>query len=96
MSGVYWGLTAMDLMHSLQEIDSKRVVDWVMSCQHENGAFGGNADHDPHLLYTLSAVQIMALYDKLSLLDAEKIAAYVAGLQQEDGSFSGEFRDLLA
>lgn len=90
MSGVYWGLTAMDLMHCLSEMDAERVVKWVMSCQHENGAFGGNRDHDAHLLYTLSAVQILALYDKLDLLDGEKVAAFVAALQQEDGSFAGE------
>ena len=37
-------------------------------------AFGGSPRNDPHLLYTLSAVQILALYDKLDLLDADAIA----------------------
>ena len=30
------------------------------------------------MLYTLSAVQILALYDKLDLLDAERVVSYVA------------------
>ena len=44
--------------------------------------FGGNTGHDAHLLYTLSAVQILALADQLDLLDKGKTAAYVASLQQ--------------
>lgn len=54
------------------------------------GGFGGNHQHDPHILYTLSAVQILALFDRLDAVDADKIANYIAGLQNEDGSFSGD------
>ena len=38
------------------------------------GGFGGNVGHDPHLLYTLSAVQILALFDRIDVLDVEKVA----------------------
>lgn len=38
--------------------------------------------HDPHVLYTLSAVQILAIARQLGRLDREKVAAYVASLQQ--------------
>ncbi|KAH0907478.1 hypothetical protein HID58_039305 [Brassica napus] len=54
------------------------------------GGFAGNTGHDPHVLYTLSAVQILALFDKLDILDVGKVSSYVAGLQNEDGSFSGD------
>lgn len=37
------------------------------------GGFGGNIGHDPHILYTLSAVQILALFDKLNVLDVDKV-----------------------
>jgi len=30
--------------------------------------------HDPHLLYTLSSVQILALLDRIDVLDDEKVA----------------------
>lgn len=40
--------------------------------------FGGNVGHDPHMLYTLSAVQILALTHKLDAIDKDKTAAYVA------------------
>jgi len=43
--------------------------------QAEGGGFGGSERHDPHLLYTLSAVQVLALYDRLHEVDADRIAA---------------------
>eukprot|EP00798_Chlamydomonas_sp_ICE-L_P026553 gene26553-18321_t len=73
MSGLYWGLTAMHLLGRLDEMDETAILEWLQSCQHENGGFGGSARNDPHLLYTLSAVQILALYDRLDLIDADKI-----------------------
>lgn len=74
MSGMYWGLSAMYLLGKLDEMDGQAVIDWVLTCQHENGGFGGSARNDPHILYTVSAVQILALYDKLDLVDGERIA----------------------
>lgn len=37
------------------------------------GGFGGNVDHDPHLLSTLSAIQILAMYDRLAEIDTEAV-----------------------
>eukprot|EP00741_Cyanophora_paradoxa_P021977 tig00021432_g21214.t1 len=90
MSGAYWGISAMCLMNALDEMNKQEIIDWLLSCQHESGGFGGNADHDPHLLYTLSAVQILAIFDELGRIDQERVAQYVAGLQQPDGSFAGD------
>lgn len=93
MSGVYWGLTAMYLLgvDLKQEPSSVGMVDWVMSCYDpETGGFGGNVNHDAHILYTLSAIQILALYDEMHVLDREKIKLYVKSLQQSDGSFAGD------
>jgi geranylgeranyl transferase type-2 subunit beta len=52
--------------------------------------FGGNVDHDAHLLYTLSAVQILALYDQMDVLDVDVVVGFVSNLQQPDGSFAGD------
>ncbi|KAJ2998261.1 hypothetical protein HDV02_004681 [Globomyces sp. JEL0801] len=46
------------------------------------GGFGGHPDHDPHLLFTLSAVQILVTFDALDVLDTQKTVAY--------GSFAGD------
>lgn len=58
MSGIYWGITAMDLMKELHRMDREEVVAFVKSCQHDCGGIGASLAHDPHLLYTLSAVQV--------------------------------------
>ena len=47
-------------------------------------------DHDPHILYTLSALQILALADELDRVDRAQVARFVASLQQPDGSFYGD------
>ncbi|KAL4652261.1 hypothetical protein ACB092_01G219800 [Castanea dentata] len=60
MSGAYWGLITLDLLEKLHIVDVDEVVSWVMKCQHESivqRGFGSNIGHDPHILYTLSAIQ---------------------------------------
>jgi geranylgeranyl transferase type-2 subunit beta len=74
------------------------IVDWVFTCYDPNsGGFGGNSSeigcpHDAHLLYTLSALQILAMADRLDddRLDKEAVVKFVCRLQNEDGSFSGD------
>ena len=90
MSGIYWAATGLELIDQLDALDGPAIVNFVLECQHPNGGFGGNVDHDPHILYTLSAVQILVLFDALPRLDAAKVLEYVAALQQPDGSFSGD------
>lgn len=97
MSGVYWGLTALSLLGVKLETESfsDTMIEWILSCYDETtGGFGGNVNHDPHILYTLSALQILALYDRLgdNLNNSmrRKIASFVASLQQPDGSFAGD------
>eukprot|EP00467_Chlorarachnion_reptans_P020288 CAMPEP_0114498752 /NCGR_PEP_ID=MMETSP0109-20121206/7043_1 /TAXON_ID=29199 /ORGANISM="Chlorarachnion reptans, Strain CCCM449" /LENGTH=362 /DNA_ID=CAMNT_0001676257 /DNA_START=179 /DNA_END=1267 /DNA_ORIENTATION=- len=90
MSGVYWGATCMDMLGELGKMDKKSIIKFVFDCYHECGGFSGNVNHDPHLLYTLSAVQILALFGEMGKLDKDAVAKYVAGLQQEDGSFTGD------
>jgi geranylgeranyl transferase type-2 subunit beta len=73
------------------------IVDWIFQCYNARvGGFGGNCSgenpHDAHLLYTLSALQILAIANSLDdeRLDKDAIANYVSSLQNEDGSFSGD------
>ena len=68
------------------------IVQWVLQCYDKStGGFGGNIGHDGHLLYTLSAIQILVIaeYD-LNQLDTDAIVNFVASLQQPDGSFAGD------
>mmetsp|Transcript_31162 Transcript_31162/g.30006 ORF Transcript_31162/g.30006 Transcript_31162/m.30006 type:complete len:377 (-) Transcript_31162:68-1198(-) len=98
MSGVYWAVTALSILHEHEKVDefldlSGEILNWIFSCwDDETGGFGGNTGHDGHLLYTLSAVQLLAIMDRLDdeRLDKQAIVNFVSGLQQEDGSFSGD------
>ena len=58
MSGVYWCLTAMDLMGQLERMNKEQVLSFVKECQKPSGGFSPAPDHDAHLLYTLSAIQV--------------------------------------
>jgi geranylgeranyl transferase type-2 subunit beta len=108
MSGVYWSLTALSLLKSPEEVDaimglttptsgrSVSIVDWVFQCHDKrSGGFGGNVGHDGHLLYTLSAIQVLALADRLQderfLQIKQSVVDFCAARQEPtDGSFTGD------
>jgi len=48
----------MDLMGQLPRMSKEDVLVFVHSCQHASGGFSPAPHHDPHLLYTLSAIQV--------------------------------------
>lgn len=58
MSGLYWGLTAMDLLGCLNRMSKEDVKHFVLTCQNDDGGFGACKGHDSHILYTLSAIQV--------------------------------------
>lgn len=37
------------------------------------GGFGGHIDHDPHLVSTLSAIQVLITYDHLDVINVDKV-----------------------
>lgn len=93
VSGVYWAMAAMSVLNARQELPCEKIVDWIVSCQDlSSGGFAGNgaAQHEAHLLYTLSAVQILAMCNALDRVNCAAAAQFVAGLQQADGSFVGD------
>lgn len=65
-SVVYWSLMAAILLDSLDEIypklEQERVLQYLKEVYKEDGGFAGNQGaHDSHILFTLSAIQIMKL-----------------------------------
>lgn len=58
-AGGYWGLSAMEVMGSTKEMNRDEMIQFVLDCRHSSGGFCGNVSHDPHLLYTLSAIQVL-------------------------------------
>lgn len=61
VSGMYWGLTALELMNHSHNLPEKEIVDFIKECQDKkSGGISGCYNHDPHLLHTLSAIQVMS------------------------------------
>ena len=84
-------------------VNRSSIIDWVFTCYDKRtGGFGGNCSsssgtsppcpQDGHLLYTLSALQILAMANALDdeRLDKDAIVKFVSNLQNDDGSFSGD------
>ncbi|KAK9478420.1 terpenoid cyclases/protein prenyltransferase alpha-alpha toroid [Lipomyces japonicus] len=91
LGGVYWGVSALYLMHAKDELPRDEMIKFVKSCQHSNGGFGPHPGHDPHLLYTLYAIQVLFIQDALSEIDKDLVTKYVVSLQdQETGAVRGD------
>lgn len=91
MSGMYWVLTSVALMDQLDNVDKEQFMDVINDCfDKECGGFSAAVGHDPHILYTLSAVQIACILGYQDRLPVYDIVNYVKSLMQEDGSFVGD------
>lgn len=90
VSGIYWGCGAMSVLGRLHEMNREEIVPFALSCQNADGGFGGNAGQDSHMLYTLSAVQVLCMFDAIDKCNIDGVATWVAARQQPDGSFAGD------
>uniref|UniRef100_A0A0E0R933 Geranylgeranyl transferase type II subunit beta n=1 Tax=Oryza rufipogon TaxID=4529 RepID=A0A0E0R933_ORYRU len=85
LNGAYWGLTTLDLLHKLHAVEADEFIEWIMSCYHPDSGsarrgvdWGGNVGHDAHVLYTLSAGQVLCLFDRLDALDVDKTPSRIS------------------
>ena len=69
LNGLYWGLTALHMLGRPDALPRNEAIEFVLSCQCEDGGFGAAPGHDAHLLYTVSAVQVLATVDALDVLE---------------------------
>ncbi|XP_028155482.1 geranylgeranyl transferase type-2 subunit beta isoform X2 [Diabrotica virgifera virgifera] len=91
ISGMYWGLTALELMNATPAQSIEEITEFIKNCQDpESGGISACLYHDPHILHTLSAVQILCIYNKLEAINVEGVVKYIASLQLPDGSFTGD------
>lgn len=76
----------------------QEIIGLIKSCSHSSGGISPAVGHDPHLLYTLSAIQILLSYGvnvdssdiAESVIDVNKTVEFIAALQNDDGSFNGD------
>ncbi|GMG20839.1 unnamed protein product [Ambrosiozyma monospora] len=95
MNGLYWGITALFLLKHESEFQKDDVIQFIQSCYDEtHGGFGSFPKHDSHLLSTLSALQILKMYDILddTLTSEQRLSTvrFIKSLQLPDGSFQGD------
>ena len=69
LNGLYWGLTSLYLLGNPDALPRQETINYVLSCQNENGGFGAAPGHDAHMLSTVSAVQILAMVDAFAELE---------------------------
>lgn len=51
----------LDLIGQLHSMNREEILTCIQSCQHECGGISVSIGRGPHLLYTLSAVQILSM-----------------------------------
>ncbi|KAL3964216.1 hypothetical protein ACCO45_001220 [Purpureocillium lilacinum] len=95
LNGVYWGLTALHLLQKPDALPRSETIDFVLSCQHENGGFGAAPGHDAHMLSTVSAVQILAMVDAFDELEARGAGKAKVGKCRYRRSTGSRDRELL-
>ncbi|KAF7352949.1 Geranylgeranyl transferase type-2 subunit beta [Mycena venus] len=91
LNAIYWGLTALFTMDYPEALDKEDVIRFVESCWDEQaGGFGAHPGHDAHIHPTLSAIQILVMYDALDRLDVPRVVKFILSLQQPSGVFAGD------
>jgi geranylgeranyl transferase type-2 subunit beta len=60
------------------------------TCRQPEGGYGGQKGHDANLQFTLSAIQLYILFNRLEEIDVVKNSAFILKLQNSDGSFSSD------
>lgn len=94
MNALYWGLGTLFLVNKKDEFKREEVIEYVMACfDHRSGTFAAAPMHDGHMLSTLSALQILKMYDALDELTevhVDLIVSFIHTMQLPDGSFQGD------
>lgn len=69
LNAIYWAVTALFLLRSPDSLPQDDIVDYVLECwDEEQGAFGSHPGHDAHVHVTLSAIQVLFMYNQLHRL----------------------------
>lgn len=94
MNALYWGLGTLFLVHHETEFERSEVTQFIISCiDSKSGGFGAFPNHDAHMLSTLSALQVLKMYDAIDELNSEQrqnVIDFIKSNQLDDGSFQGD------
>lgn len=95
MNGLYWTVISKQMID--QEIDDSQkdeLVAWIKECHDsDKGTFSPYPGHDCHILSTLSAIQLLIIFDDIEFLTEKvfpKVFQYIKSLQLDNGAFKGD------
>lgn len=89
MSALYWAVCSLAILDEpIPSVD--KIVEFIQSCANVDGGYGGDTGLDSHILYTLSAAQVMTILGRKRELDEESMTKYVHSLQAQSGCFMGD------
>ena len=88
----YWGVSALNLINSIDKFDAEKNVKFLSECFNADGGFGGSIGQDSHITSTHYAILVLIQLNRLdvALEHKEQIANYIKSLQNKDGSFKGD------
>ncbi|KOX67356.1 Geranylgeranyl transferase type-2 subunit beta, partial [Melipona quadrifasciata] len=96
MSGMYWGLTALDLMGKLEQTNRNEVLEFIAQCQTEsggiaaNGSFTGDIWGEVDMRFSFCAVATLSLLNRLDVIDVDKAVEFVMKCMNFDGGFGSK------
>lgn len=90
INGIYWALISCHLLREPDLLPKDELIEEITACRHPDGGYGSAPGHDPHVVCTLHAVQILTLLDARHLIDSEGIVRYIVSLQLPSGAIQGD------
>ncbi|KZC07223.1 Geranylgeranyl transferase type-2 subunit beta, partial [Dufourea novaeangliae] len=101
MSGMYWGLTALDIMGKLEQTNRDEILEFIAQCQTESGgiaakrqqsdgSFTGDIWGEVDIRFSFCAVATLALMNQLDAIDVNKAVEYVMKCMNFDGGFGSK------
>lgn len=73
-------MTALHLLGHPEALPRDKTIDFILSCQQSNGGFSAAPGHDAHMLYTVSAVQVLVTLDAVDELEKGRGGKQKVGL----------------
>lgn len=71
-------------------MNREEILVFIKSCQYECWEISAEIGHDPHLLYTLSVVLTLTVYQSVNVTDVNNVVVDVQSPQKGDHSFAGD------
>lgn len=90
INGIYWALISLHLLNRPDVLPRDELIREILACRHTDGGFGSAPGHDPHVVCTLHAVQILLMLDAIDSIDALGTATWIASMQVDSGAIQGD------